>query len=143
MFALSCNAKQAEGAQMPVVGMGGFFFRAKDPEAIKSWYREHLGVGGGCGTDEKGESSEWCWYPEPGPLVFEPFKEASDYFPLEKQTMLNLRVRGIGELVEHLRSSGIEVITKDEWDNTEFGSFARIHDPEGNPIELWEPPAQA
>lgn len=128
---------------MPIVGMGGYFFRAKDPEGIKSWYREHLGVGGGCGTDDKGATSEWCWYPEPGPLVFEPFKETSDYFLLEKQAMLNLRVRGMDELLERLRSEGIEIIVKEGWDTSEFGRFARIHDPEGNPIELWEPPAEA
>ena len=126
---------------MPVVGMGGYFFRAKDPEGLKAWYREHLGVGGGCGTDEKGAANEYCWYHEGGPMVFEPFSETSDYFPAEKQAMVNLRVRGLGELIARLRESGIDVITKPEWEATEAGSFARIHDPEGNPIELWEPPA--
>ncbi|WP_129792059.1 VOC family protein [Sphingosinicella sp. CPCC 101087] len=124
---------------MSVVGMGGYFFRAKDPEAIKAWYREHLGVGGGCGT---GASGEWFWYPEPGPLLFEPFREASDYFPLEKQVMINLRVRDLDGLLARLKASGIDAVTKAEWDTPETGRFARIHDPEGNPIELWEPPAQ-
>lgn len=128
---------------MPVVGMGGLFFRAKDPKAIKNWYREHLGVGGGCGTDEKGQSNEYCWYHEGGPMVFEPFSETTDYFPAEKQVMINLRVRDLDELLERLRAAGIEVITKEEWEMPEVGRFARIHDPEGNPIELWEPPAQS
>jgi predicted enzyme related to lactoylglutathione lyase len=128
---------------MPVVGMGGYFFRAKDPATLKAWYREHLGVGGGCGTDEKGVANPYCWYHEGGPMVFEPFKEASDYFPAEKQAMINLRVRDLPGLLEQLRGEGIEVITKPEWEATEAGSFARIHDPEGNPIELWEPPAAA
>ena len=128
---------------MPVVGMGGYFFRAKDPQGLKAWYREHLGVGGGCGTDEKGEANPYCWYHEGGPMVFEPFNETSDYFPAEKQAMINLRVRDLDALLARLRGSGIEVITKPEWEATEAGSFARIHDPEGNPIELWEPPAQA
>jgi predicted enzyme related to lactoylglutathione lyase len=126
---------------MPVVGMGGYFFRAKDPQGLKAWYREHLGVGGGCGTDDKGVSNEYCWYHEGGPMVFEPFSEASDYFPAEKQAMINLRVSGLEALIAKLRASGIEVITKPEWEATEAGSFARIHDPEGNPIELWQPPA--
>ena len=51
---------------MPVVGMGGYFFRAKDPAALKAWYRDNLGVGGGCGTDENGQSNEWVWFQEAG-----------------------------------------------------------------------------
>lgn len=74
-------------------------------------------------------------------MVFEPFSDTSDYFPAEKQAMINLRVRGLEELIARLRASGIDVITKPEWEATEAGSFARIHDPEGNPIELWQPPA--
>ena len=126
---------------MPVVGMGGYFFRAKDPDGLKAWYRKHLGVGGGCGTDADGMSNEWVWFTEAGPMVFEPFKETSDYFPAEKQAMVNLRVRDLDGLLERLRGAGIEVITKAEWDMPEVGRFARIHDPEGNPIELWEPRA--
>ena len=77
-------------------------------------------------------------------MVFEPFKQDSDYFPAEKQVMINLRVRDLDSLLEQLNAAGIEVITKAEWDATpEIGRFARVHDPEGNPIELWEPPAAA
>ncbi|HEU0283526.1 MAG TPA: VOC family protein [Sphingomicrobium sp.] len=127
---------------MPVLGMGGYFFRSKDPQALKAWYRDHLGVGGGMGTDDKGQSNEWVWFTEGGPMVFEPFKQDSDYFPAEKQVMINLRVSDLDGLLASLRGAGIEVITKGEWDATpEIGRFARIHDPEGNPIELWEPPA--
>ena len=127
---------------MPVLGMGGYFFRSKDPQALKAWYRDHLGVGGGIGTDDKGQSNEWVWFTEGGPMVFEPFKQDSDYFPAEKQVMINLRVSDLDGLLASLREAGIEVITKAEWDATpEIGRFARIHDPEGNPIELWEPPA--
>jgi len=124
---------------MPVIGMGGYFFRAKDPAALKSWYREHLGVGGGCGADENEQSNEWVWFTQGGPMVFEPFQEDSDYFPAEKQAMINLRVRNLDGLLAQLRGAGIEVITKTEWDMPEIGRFARVHDPEGNPIELWEP----
>ena len=127
---------------MPVIGMGGYFFRAKDPERLKAWYREHLGVGGGCGTDESGQSNEYVWFTQGGPMVFEPFKQTTDYFPADKQGMVNLRVRDLDGLLEQLRGAGIDVITKAEWDMPEVGRFARIHDPEGNPIELWEQAAQ-
>ena len=127
---------------MPVLGRGGYFFRSTDPQALKAWYRDHLGVGGGMGTDDKGQSNEWVWFTEGGPMVFEPFKQDSDYFPAEKQVMINLRVSDLDGLLASLLDAGIEVITKAEWDATpEIGRFARIHDPEGNPIELWEPPA--
>jgi predicted enzyme related to lactoylglutathione lyase len=124
--------------------MGGYFFRAKDPAGLKAWYQETLGVGAGCGTDENGKSDEWCWYPDRGPLVFEPFKHDSDYYPADKQVMLNLRVSDLEGFKAQLQAAGVEVITKPEWDAMpEIGRFARIHDPEGNPIELWEPPAKA
>ncbi len=126
---------------MPVIGMGGYFFRAKDPAGLKAWYKEHLGVGGGCGADENGQSNEWVWFTQGGPMVFEPFKQDSDYFRAEKQAMINLRVTDLKGLLERLRSAGIEVETREDWDATEIGSFARIHDPEDNPIELWEPKA--
>jgi predicted enzyme related to lactoylglutathione lyase len=73
-------------------------------------------------------------------MVFTPFPEESDYFPAQKQAMINLRVRDLTGLIAQLRDSGIEVITKAEWDKMGAGSFARIYDLEGNPVELWEPP---
>jgi predicted enzyme related to lactoylglutathione lyase len=79
-----------------------------------------------------------CGSPRAG-RWFEPFKHDSDYFAADKQAMINLRVRDLDGLLEQLRSAGIEVITKAEWDMPEVGRFARIHDPEGNAIELWEP----
>lgn len=124
---------------MPVLGMGGYFFRAKDPEALKAWYRDHLGVGGGMGVNANGQSSEWVWFTQGGPMVFSPFKADSDYFAADKQTMINLRVSNLAELTERLTAAGIEVITKPEWEMPEIGKFARVHDPEGNAIELWEP----
>ena len=126
---------------MPVIGMGGYFFRTKDPEGLKAWYREKLGVGGGCGTDENGESNEWVWFTQGGPMVFEPFKQDSDYFAADKQVMINLRVTDLDGLLASLRAAGIEIETREEWDAMGLGRFARIHDPEANPIELWEPAA--
>jgi predicted enzyme related to lactoylglutathione lyase len=73
-------------------------------------------------------------------MVFQPFKAATDYFEADKAFMFNFRVRDLDSLTEQLNASGIEVITKPEWDTMpEIGRFARIHDPEGNAIELWEP----
>ena len=122
---------------MPVIGMGGYFFRAKDPAALKDWYREHLGVGGGCGTDENGQSNEWVWFHQGGPMVFEPFKAETDYFPADRSAMVNLRVRDLDGLLGSLREAGVEITQEQAMDGV--GRFARVHDPESNPIELWEP----
>ena len=126
---------------MPVLGIGGIFFRAKEPDALNAWYRENLGIGAGCAAEDTGPADQWSWNVQGGPVVFAPFKAATDYWPAERQYMLNLRVRDLDSLLEQLHASGIDVITKPEWNDPATGSFARIHDPEGNPIELWEPPA--
>ncbi|UZK68198.1 VOC family protein [Sphingomonas sp. S1-29] len=126
---------------MPVLGIGGFFFRAGDPDALGEWYREHLGVGPGCAAEGEGEPAEWCWKPQAGPLIFQPFKADTRYFAADKPFMLNLRVADLEGMLEQLNAAGIAIETRDEWDSPETGRFARIHDPEGNPIELWEPPA--
>ena len=119
---------------MGVTGIGGIFFRSRDPDGLKAWYATHLSVGAG----------EWgVWNPEAGPSVFAPFAADTDYFPADRQWMLNLRVEGLDALLDALRSAGIEVITKAEWNDPAVGHFARIHDPEGNPVELWEPPSQS
>ncbi len=129
---------------MGVLGIGGLFFRARDPEALTAWYRDHLGVGGNCVAEGSGaEPSEWVWMVGGGPLVFQPFKADSDYFAADKAYMLNLRVTGLDGLVEKLQAAGIAVITKPEWNDPTLGRFVRIHDPEGNAIELWEQPPAA
>ena len=126
---------------MGVTGIGGVFFRAQDPDALNAWYRTHLHVGAGCNADATGPVDEWSWTALGGPTVFAPFKADTDYFPADKQYMLNLRVTGLDALLTSLHESGIAVETKAEWDSPEVGKFARVHDPEGNPIELWEVPA--
>ena len=77
-----------------------------------------------------------------GPVVFAPFKADSDYFAADKAFMLNLRVTDLDGMLEQLNAAGIGIETRDEWDSPETGRFARIHDPEGNAIELWEEPQQ-
>lgn len=115
---------------MAVSGIGGLFFRASDPEALQAWYKRHFGMGG------------YDWAQQAGPTVFAPFPAGTDYFPPAKQWMLNLRVTELDVLISSLRASGIEVTTNAEWDTPETGRFARLEDPEGNPVELWEPPAE-
>jgi predicted enzyme related to lactoylglutathione lyase len=117
---------------MPVTGIGGFFFRSEDPKALLAWYQTHLGVGTG---------SHGLWNESAGPTVFAPFPKSTDYFPADTHWMLNLRVTELDALVHSLGAAGIEVRTDPGWDSPETGRFARIHDPEGNQIELWEPPA--
>jgi predicted enzyme related to lactoylglutathione lyase len=127
---------------MGVLGMGGLFFRSRDPEALSAWYKEHLGIGGGCVAEGLAdEANEWVWFHQGGPMVFQPFKADSDYFAADKAFMINLRVSGLDAMLEKLRAAGVEVITKPEWDDPQLGRFARIHDPEGNAVELWEQPA--
>ena len=113
-----------------VTGIGGFFFRSGDTGALAAWYRENLGIDAG---------HEGIWKQEEGLTVFAPFKETSDYFAADKRWMLNLRVRDMDAMIAQLEGAGIEVETRPEWDDPTYGRFARIHDPEGNPVELWQP----
>ncbi|MBC9928402.1 VOC family protein [Leucobacter sp. cx-169] len=119
---------------MGVAGIGGIFFRSADPEARTAWYRTHLGIEAGHGG---------IWQQEAGMTVFAPFPNNSDYFAPDQAFMLNLRVTGLEEMAARLEASGIPVERREEWNTAEYGNFARIHDPEGLPIELWEPPTAA
>jgi catechol 2,3-dioxygenase-like lactoylglutathione lyase family enzyme len=130
---------------MPVLGVGGIFFRARDAEALTAWYRQHLGVGAGCAAEGTGPADEWSWAVQGGPLVFAPFEAGTDYWAADKQFMLNLRVRDLDGLLVQLRAAGISIVVEPEakpepGSDAGIGRFARIHDPEGNAIELWEPP---
>jgi glyoxylase I family protein len=114
---------------MPVTGIGGFFFRAADPAALSAWYKTHLGIGG------------YDWHQSAGPTIVTPFPKSTEYFPREKQCMLNLRVSELDSFLDQLAAADIAITRDRTADTPETGRFARIHDPEGNPIELWEPPA--
>lgn len=120
-----------------VTGIGGLFFRARDPETLGRWYRDHLGI-----MLTPGSYDESPWQQEAGPTVFTPFPETTDYFgALHQAWMVNFRVRDLAALTAQLRAAGVPVtIDPEEYPN---GRFARIHDPEGNPIELWEPRNEA
>ena len=111
-----------------VIGIGGVMFRAADPEALSTWYRTHLGI----------DMSSGIWRQQEGYTVFAPMPAATDYFPADKAFMLNFRVDDLDALVRALEDAGIAAERRAEWDGP-HGRFARIHDPEGNPVELWEP----
>ena len=105
------------------------FFRAQDPKKLKKWYIETLGI----------VIKDYVWQQQAGPTVFEPFSCDSDYFDKDKQWMINFRVKNLSDLILRLKSKGVEVEERAEWNSPEVGNFARIYDPEDNPVELWEP----
>lgn len=116
-----------------VTGIGGLFFRARDPKALALWYRDHLGV-----EVVPKDYEEQGWRQEAGPTGFAPFPETTNYFGnLDKSWMVNFRVRDLDAIVAQLSAAGIQSqIDAQPYPN---GRFARLYDPEGNPIELWEP----
>lgn len=116
-------------ADMGVTGIGGLFLRSRDPAARTAWYRQHLGIDAGPDT---------VWRQQAGMTVFAPFPADSDMFAADQPLMLNLRVADLDTLAAKLEAVGIAVERRAEWDAAGFGRFARIHDPEGLPIELWE-----
>ncbi|WP_310474855.1 VOC family protein [Sandarakinorhabdus sp.] len=128
---------------MGVQGIGGIFFRARDPDSLSAWYKQHLNIGAGCNADAMGPVDEWAWLSKGGPVVFAPFKADTDYFAADKAFMINLRVTEIDAMIASLRAAGVAIETRAEWDAPEVGRFARLHDPEGNAVELWEVPAAA
>jgi predicted enzyme related to lactoylglutathione lyase len=110
-----------------VTGIGGLFFRARDPEALSKWYEKHLGI-----------TSEPAWEQEAGTTAFSPFPDGTDYFgDPHKAWMVNFRVRDLDKMAAQLQAAGIAVTIDPE--SYPYGRFARLHDPEGNPIELWQP----
>jgi glyoxylase I family protein len=116
-----------------VLGIGGFFFRSRDPKQLAQWYQVHLGI-----DPVPTDSSQHGWEQAAGSTAFSPFPMNSDYFGSPQQAwMLNFRVRSLDAMVAQLRKADVEV--KVDPTSYPYGRFARLHDPEGNPIELWEP----
>jgi glyoxylase I family protein len=116
-----------------VTGIGGLFFRSHDPAGLAVWYEQYLGV-----TPVPLTYAELPWQQQAGPTVFAAFAEETDHFGRpQQQWMVNFRVRDLDAMVSQLRRDGIEVEVDEElYPN---GRFARVYDPEGNPVELWEP----
>jgi predicted enzyme related to lactoylglutathione lyase len=122
-----------------VTGIGGIFFKARDPKALGAWYQRHLGIEvedwGGC-------AFRWASEDNPGgtgTTVWSPFREDTTYFaPSDASFMINYRVDDLHALLAALRAEGCAVDEKTE--ESEFGLFGWVIDPEGNKIELWQPP---
>jgi predicted enzyme related to lactoylglutathione lyase len=119
-----------------VTGLGGIFFKSPDPKALGAWYAKHLGLPvtpfgfAKFVEDEK----------RPGSTLWTPFKESTDYFkPSTKDFMINFRVDDLDALLAQLRSDGVQVDANVQ--DSEFGKFGWIMDPDGNRVELWQPPA--
>ena len=115
-----------------VLGIGGFFFRAKDPGALAEWYRDHLGIDI-VPQDAKGQP----WVAAGGATVFAPFAADTDYFAADRNFMINFRVADLSAICAQLEAAGISTRLVGEVPGV--GCFAHLADPEGNPIELWEP----
>ena len=118
-----------------VLGIGGLFFRSRDPKGLSEWYQQHLGI-----DPTPTQHNHTVWTQAAGPTVFAPFPVDTDYFGSPQQAwMVNFRVRDLDAMAAQLRAADIAVKIYSEKDPS--GRFARLHDPEGNPIELWEPAA--
>jgi len=122
-----------------VTGIGGIFFKAKEPQKLKAWYQDHLGIISG---DDSPAIFHWREKDDPDRLgftVWNPFPHDTKYFdPSPAPFMINYRVANLDRLLEQLRAEGVQV--EDRIEEYEYGRFAWITDPEGNRIELWEPP---
>ncbi|MEB2785058.1 VOC family protein [Algoriphagus persicinus] len=120
-----------------VTGIGGVFFKVKDPNQTKDWYQKHLGLN----TDQYGTAFEWRSSENPEKMGFtqwSPMKDDTQYFkPSEKDFMINYRVENLVELVQELKAEGVTIL--DEIEDTSYGKFVHISDPDGHSIELWEP----
>ncbi len=117
-----------------VVGIGGIFFKAENPQKLAAWYEQHLGIdfGGKTYSDFQFQEREKGW------TALSMFKQNTQYFdPSAKEFMLNLRVDDLDALLETLRGEGVHVF--DEKEDGDYGKFGWILDPEGNKIELWQP----
>jgi predicted enzyme related to lactoylglutathione lyase len=129
-FASSASAQEK---MERVDGIGGFFFKAQSPKTLAKWYSDHLGV-----TLTPTGNGQEPWQQAAGPTAFEPFPAGTRYFGRPEQAfMLNFRVRDLDAMVEQLRRAEIKVdVDAQDYPN---GRFARLSDPEGNPIQLWQP----
>ena len=134
-IALGATGLEAKGDETMerVTGLGGFFCRAKEPEKLAKWYEDNLGV-----TTTPKSYGGTAWRQEAGTTVFAPFKQDTTYFgDMRNQWMINFRVRDLDKMAAQLRAGGSKVeIDPETYPN---GRFAQTADPEGNPIQLWQP----
>jgi predicted enzyme related to lactoylglutathione lyase len=122
-----------------VTGIGGIFFKCKDPKKMKEWYKTHLGMD----TNDYGATFEWKQAADSttnGSTTWSPFPESSKYFePSPKDFMINYTVTDLEALVEDLKNAGVTIVDKVE--TYDYGKFVHILDLEGNKLQLWEPAA--
>ena len=120
-----------------VTGIGGVFFKSKDPVKAREWYSKNLGLA----VNQYGSSFEFRNAHRPDEinyLQWSPFDQGTEYFnPSEKEFMINYRVQNIEQLVENLKANGVTIV--DKMEEFDYGKFIHIMDHEGNKIELWEP----
>jgi len=120
-----------------VTGIGGIFFKTKDPQQSKKWYQNHLGIE----SDEYGATFKWLEKENPtkeGNTVWNAFPDDTQYFnPAEQEFMINYRVENLEALLVALKEEGVTIVG--EMESFEYGKFAWILDPDGYKIELWEP----
>jgi predicted enzyme related to lactoylglutathione lyase len=113
-----------------VLGIGGLFLRAADPQALSAWYRDCLGLD----ADQHG-----LWTQEPGPTVFATFESGTDYLgPPAQRAMIGFRVGDLDAMLAQLRAKGADVAEETQ-DMEGVGRFGWVTDPDGNRIELWQP----
>ena len=126
-----------QGPSGKVTGIGGIFFKCKDPGKLKDWYKEHLGMK----TGPYGAMFEWREIADTtkrGVTQWSPFPQATKYFdPSTKDFMINYRVENLGSLVKELKKEGVTVV--DTIETYDYGKFVHIMDIEGNKVELWQP----
>ncbi len=135
--AATSNANEEGNKLKRVTGIGGIFFKCKDPKQIRQWYQTHLGLN----TNQYGSVFEWRQgvdTTKKGFTQWSPFKETTKYFaPSTKEFMINYRVNDLEALVKELKKEGVTVT--DSIETFDYGKFVHIMDLEGNKIELWEP----
>jgi len=126
-------AASGEKAMERVLGIGGFFFRSKDPKALAQWYDDNFGV-----TPVPTSYDGPAWRTEAGTTVFAPFpKDTKMFGDPAQQWMINFRVRDLDKMAAQLRATGATVeVDPEVYPN---GRFGQLSDPEGNPIQLWQP----
>jgi len=139
-FAFKSITTKSENNQQSikkVTGIGGIFFKCKDPKIMREWYETHLGLN----TNEYGAVFEWrqgADSTQKGFTQWSPFNEKTRYFePSTKDFMINYRVENLESLIEELKKNGVTVV--DTIETVEYGKFVHIMDIEDNKIELWEP----
>ncbi len=134
---LILNGSNKNKIMKKVTGIGGIFFKCKDPQKMKEWYKTHLGLN----TNDYGATFEWREASDSSKsasTTWSPFAQTTKYFePSTKDFMINYRVENLEKLIEELKKEGVTIV--DKMETYDYGKFVHIMDMEGNKVELWEP----